>query len=99
MTDYPLHNELRANIEAARTVGEFLDWMDEQSFFISQFSLGGSNMRPVNRTKTELIGMFLGIDPMALDREKRHMLAVCRGELTDESTLEDLDTLELTSGP
>lgn len=73
---YPLHDKLvqhKAHVEA---VSEFLDFLEAQNLHIAKYSgeAGYEQLYTYPMSKGNLIGMFLGIDPIALEAEKRQML-------------------------
>lgn len=76
MSKYPLHDLLHERIEEARTIGNFLDWLDEQDICLCVPSYddedGGYCFDYMS--KEARIGAFLGIDPAKLEKEKRQML-------------------------
>ena len=73
---YPLHVELKAREVEARTLGAFLDWLDEKGLTICvEDGRGFSDYQPDYVSKEKRIGAFMEIDPDALEAEKRAMLA------------------------
>lgn len=65
---YPEHAKLRARKADARLLSAFLDDLEESGLVICE-----ANYYSTSRTKADLIGAFLGVDPDALSREKDAM--------------------------
>lgn len=75
--DYPLHNKLKENRDKADVVGEFLDFLQENELNIAKYTnvgRGEDELFVYPMSKGNMIGMFLGIDPSALEAEKIQML-------------------------
>lgn len=77
---YPLHEKLKANRESADIIGEFLGFLEEKNLHIAKYSgeAGYEHLYTYPMSKSNLIGMFLGIDPIGLEAEKKQMLESLR---------------------
>lgn len=89
MAKYPLHEKLKAMEREANVLSGFLDMLDEQGLTIGKYhehndecydgdnrTCGLSTGRLYDfavPSKTELIGLYLEIDPKALSVEKETM--------------------------
>lgn len=69
---YPEHAKLRARKADARLLSAFLDDLEESGLVICEAD-DSDNYYSTSRTKADLIGAFLGVDPDALSREKDAM--------------------------
>jgi hypothetical protein len=82
MSDYPEHDKLIANKARAEAAGEFYDWLTSRGIQLVRWlprQPGSScedavSVGPIS----DLIGGWLEIDPMELEREKRLMLVRIR---------------------
>jgi hypothetical protein len=88
VSDYPEHDKLRAVVDQSQAIGEFLEEflpskgiqlcsrmpVDDDS---DELSL---HFYPIHESTRRLLAEFFGIDDDALEREKRTMLAVLRGD-------------------
>lgn len=78
MKEYPLHKKLKANAVAAFSLSQFLDFLDEKELTIAETYGGQGRLYPITKTKEQLIGEFLGIDPKALQAEKEEIIEELR---------------------
>jgi len=81
MSDYPLHDKLKAHHERALAIGEFLDFLDENDIVLARWEEGEDelgHLRSLWKSKADLIGEFLGIDPQGLEEEKQKMIRSIR---------------------
>ena len=76
--DYPLHEMLKLKDVECKTVGEFLDFLEEGELVIARWT-DDDELTMVHIDKAKLIGQFLGIDANKLEAEKRDMLEKLRG--------------------
>jgi hypothetical protein len=70
----PLLEQLRIDRNKSLLLSEFLDWIEEEGLQLSAYSERGYNLEVVAYSKERLIGRFLGIDPVALDKEREALL-------------------------
>lgn len=74
---YPEHEKLQALKGANQTVGEFLEWLEEDNVILSKWGEGDA-LFPIYKSKEDLIAGFFGIDQNKLEAEKRQMLEALR---------------------
>ena len=63
-----------------RVIHEFIEWLSEQKLEVAAWSPLGTQMHPVTEMPDRMIDRFLGIDPAALENERRELLEAARGE-------------------
>jgi len=92
MSEYPEHEKLKSLMPQRNTVQEFLDWLEDgdkgtghpdledKSIELAYDCDDWGELRAIHWTKADIIGKFLGIDPVKLEVEKRQMLDEIRGE-------------------
>lgn len=85
----PEHDRLamakRSN-DATQVLGDFLEWLGEQGYFLGQFHDHGNRFVPADsQANDRLVAEFFGIDLRKLDEEKRAILAAVRA-FRSEST-------------
>lgn len=82
MTDYPEHDKLQALDGANQTIGEFLEWLNDNRYSICEWqNYGDEDARgyyPVHRSPQSWIAQYFQIDPVKIEQEKRHMLDLIR---------------------
>lgn len=71
---YPEHDKLIALAGQNNTVGEFLDWLEDEKEFILSTTDTHGRLIPVDIRATTLIAEFFEIDEEELEREKMHMI-------------------------
>lgn len=76
----PEHVKLQAVADRSQAIGEFLEWLDEQDIALSEIDrytkyLTRGWRLPIVEPRDKLIARFFGIDLVALETEKRAMLA------------------------
>ena len=76
---YPEHEKLKAAQGQVTTLSDFYDFIGEQGWEIAKFDDDSERLWPIRKRPDEIIGMFLEIDPVKLEQEKRAMLEEIRG--------------------
>jgi len=72
---YPLHEKLKEREREARTIGEFLDFLESEEVVLAEYGYADELHYWKLAGKNEsIIGKFLDIDPVGLEMEKREML-------------------------
>jgi len=76
VSEYPEHAKLRDVKYQSQKIGEFIEWLGEQSMAVCHFdgSLNHSNYWPANEPINKLLARFFGIDLDKLEDEKTAML-------------------------
>lgn len=76
MAEYPEHVKLKNLDGANETIGDFLEWLDENGMVVCQRT--DNNVHnlywPVAKSVEQLIAEFFGLDRKKLEDEKRAML-------------------------
>lgn len=67
-----------ASHEARKAVNDFLDWCEEQGLCLASFEAGKEWPRPLIESRDQMLHRYLGIDPQALERERRALLVAAR---------------------
>lgn len=62
----------------AATLSSFIDFIAEQGWELARFNDRDERLFPIHKRPDEIIGLFLEIDPVKLEQEKRVMLAEIR---------------------
>ena len=81
MTDYPEHEKLSALNGKNQTIGEFLEWLNDNGYTICEWQNSGDEDRgyyPVGRSLTSWLSQYFQIDPVKIEQEKRVMLGELR---------------------
>lgn len=79
-------SELEKNsktFEQRRTIGEFLDWLNEKEILLStyiKFKNYAERLAPIPKNRQELLDEYFDIDPVQLDKERRELLEQARVE-------------------
>ncbi len=81
---YPEHRKLLDLNGANRTIGDFLDWLEEKGFMLCQYD-DWENLVPSFERKAKIIADFFGINEDKLEEEKRAMLASLSAQHSQES--------------
>ncbi len=84
--NFPEHEKLRKVESRSQTIGEFLDWLNEQECSICQLEVVGQNIMsedlfewlPVGRSITKWLEIYFEVDGAKLDKEKKQVLAQLR---------------------
>lgn len=76
---YPEHEKLKANEDKAMLIGSFIDFLREQGWELAEWYDKREELVSVRKRPDEIIGLFLGIDPKTLEKEKQAMLDEIRG--------------------
>lgn len=76
--DYPEHEKLAALNGANNTIGQFLDWLDQEDIILCKWD--DERLVPCRENKATTIGRHFLIDEDKLEAEKQSMLASLRGE-------------------
>lgn len=61
-----------------RVLQDFIEWLGEQRLEVAAWNDRGTYMRPVTEMPDRMIDRFLGIDPVALENERRELLEAAR---------------------
>lgn len=61
-----------------RVLQDFIEWLGEQKLKVAAWSPLGTQMHPVTEMPDRMIDRFLGIDPVALENERRELLDAVR---------------------
>ena len=77
-SEYPEHDKLRAIRHQSQTVGDFLEWLEENGMEVGVWD--GDWFHPSNRNKESLLAAYFEIDQAKLEREKRVMIAELTGD-------------------
>lgn len=72
-TTFPEHEKLKAHQDEARTVGDFIDWLNCEGILLCARD-DYDELYPIRKRIEDIIGDFLEIDPKKLEQEKRRML-------------------------
>ena len=83
MTKYPEHEKLRKIRDKSQAIGEFLDNLTTQGFYLCTLHKGrgfgpGGEFFPVTTPVQEILADYFEIDLNKLEDEKRALLAECR---------------------
>lgn len=81
MSEYPQHEKLKELGDAVHTLGNFLEWLDEQRLYIcaaDEDHDGDQVLEPTYLPKSTIVARFFKIDEKALEEEKRTMLEALR---------------------
>ena len=74
----PELNKQRAILPQAHAVGDFFDWLEEQSIVLCQVSteglIWGEDCRPIGTLKLQLIANYFDIDLEKCDDERQAIL-------------------------
>jgi hypothetical protein len=70
----PLLNKLRAERDKSVLLSQFLDWLEEEGLQLAAYAPRGYALEVVAYSKERLIGRFLEIDPIELDKEREALL-------------------------
>lgn len=71
---YPEHEKIHAVKEQSQAQGDFLLWIEQQGFYLMQWSKEIEEDVPVTESTEQLLARFHGIDLKALAAEKDAML-------------------------
>jgi hypothetical protein len=71
---YPEHTKLKAIQPQSQKVGEFLEWLQTQSWEITKYSRNGEEYLPIYLSTEEILAKFFEIDLNKIETEKRAML-------------------------
>lgn len=75
---YPTSEKLADVEDAYVTLHQFLDWLSEQDIHLAKYEDVGLRdlwLQPLRERHEGTVLRFFGIDPAALERERRAMLA------------------------
>jgi len=76
---YPEHEKLKAHQRDVGLLSEFYDFLtQEQGWEIAKFDDDSQRLWPIRERPAEIIGLFIGVDPKKLEKEKQAMLAEIR---------------------
>lgn len=83
-TSYPQSEKLSNNVDARDAIIEFVEWLNgTKRMSIGEFAkfdgFRDEMFTPVSVTTDSLVMEFLGVDPVALEQERRAMLEALRG--------------------
>ena len=84
-TQYPQHEKLKKAQAKAICLSGFLDWLEEEEFYVCKLGHFDEELFPVWDTKENIIGEFLGIDPVELEKEKLQMFGEIQAQATGET--------------
>jgi hypothetical protein len=94
MATYPEHEKLTQIRDKSQLVGEFLDWLSQQGYYICRWQDEGDNGQPKRIPATaddiarihedEYLADFFGIDQDKLEEEKRAMLDALRASYAEQ---------------
>lgn len=75
---YPEHVKMQAVIDDAQIIGEFMDWLESEGYYIARYEEveGYSNPQLVVSMKRpdEFLSSYFGIDQQKVESEKRQIL-------------------------
>lgn len=71
---YPEHEKLKANEASALTLSGFLDFLSEQGWSIAEYPEHSDYLHSIRQGPDQIIGLYLGIDPKKLSKEKDAMV-------------------------
>lgn len=75
LPEYPEHEKLKAKQKEVSVLSEFYDFItQEKGWAIAEFRDDVNRYWPIQLRPDDIIGMFLEVDPKALEAEKRAML-------------------------
>jgi len=77
MSEFPIHDKLKASSVEKDAMGRFYDWLNENGYRICEEDRSGRYW-PTHKRPAVLIGGCLEIDPDELEQEKQQMLDLCR---------------------
>jgi hypothetical protein len=82
MSDFPEHDKLELVKNRSQTVGEFLEWLRDESGWTLCEEFTVDNFVPIHLTTEKILAKYFDIDPEKLEAEKRKMLASirCQGD-------------------
>jgi hypothetical protein len=75
---YPMHAKLEPLQHLSQAVYDFLEWCDEQGFFIAQYDEANGNAYGIIESRQRLLARHFEIDLDALENEKRAIIDECR---------------------
>lgn len=88
MTDYPEHDKLVALDGSNQTIGDFIEWLNDNRYVICEWQNSGDEERgyyPVHRSPASWISQYFQIDPVKIEQEKRAMLDLIRAAAEEPS--------------
>lgn len=69
---YPEHEKLKARQRDVGLLSEFYDFIvHDQCWTIAEYPEGWDHLNPISLRPDEIIGLFLGVDPKKLEKEKQ----------------------------
>lgn len=75
---WPEHEKLMKVKDKSQMIGDFLEWLGEQSFEISEYEecedCGCEHLFPIRKNREQLLAEYFGIDLKVLEDEKQQML-------------------------
>lgn len=74
MKTYPEHEKLKAHQSEALTLSGFLDFLSGRGWEIAEFNEDYESLHAIRKRPDEIIGLYLGIDPKKLSKEKDSMV-------------------------
>jgi len=76
---YSEHERLHAVKEQSQRLGEFLDWLGENGYFVCEFAENYGEYAPTSTRIEQILADYFDVDLDAIEREKREMIAELRG--------------------
>jgi Ribonuclease G/E len=78
----PEHEKLKAIVDQTQPAGEFLEWLEDQGYYLARNDEHG---RPwaLHKDVQTLLAEWQGIDRAKLEREKKALLAYVRATQTE----------------
>ena len=73
----PEHEKLKEVQPQSQTIGEFIEWLDEQGIWLASFNRF-DRLDPINDGTEKLLARYLEIDLQALEAEKVALLGMQR---------------------
>jgi len=79
---YPQHQKLESVQPLSQACGEFIEWLEGKGIHLAERwrGEGYQELLQTRRALPDLLSEFFGIDLVALEAEKRQMLAAIRSQ-------------------
>lgn len=72
--EYPEHEKMKKIADKSQTIGEFLEWINQEGYAIGEFNRMSGELDTSRKSIQDLLAEFFDIDLNKIDKEKRAMI-------------------------